>query len=38
MNESQHAAYKEYYTPATARIVAKHYARDIEKFGYRFGQ
>jgi hypothetical protein len=37
-NASQHAAYTDYYTPATAEIVAKRYARDIEQFGYRFGQ
>jgi hypothetical protein len=38
MNASQHAAYTEYYTPAMAKIIARHYARDIEEFGYRFGQ
>jgi hypothetical protein len=38
MNASQHAAYTEYYTPAMAKIVAQHYARDIEEFDYRFGQ
>jgi Sulfotransferase family len=37
-NASQHAAYTEYYTPATADIVAKRYARDIAQFGYRFGE
>jgi hypothetical protein len=37
-NASRHAAYTEYYTPTTAEIVAKRYARDIERFGYRFGQ
>lgn len=36
-NASEHAAYSEYYTPATAAIVARRYARDIEQFGYRFG-
>ena len=38
MNASQHVAYTEYYTPAMAETVARHYARGIEKFGYRFGQ
>ena len=38
INDSRHAAYTEYYTPALVEIVAGHYARDIEKFGYRFGQ
>jgi hypothetical protein len=37
-NTSRHAAYTEYYTPAMAEIVAKRYARDIERFGYRFGR
>jgi chondroitin 4-sulfotransferase 11 len=38
INDSRHAAYTEYYTPAMAETVARHYARDIETFGYRFGQ
>jgi Sulfotransferase family len=38
VNASHHAAYTEYYTPAMAVTVARHYARDIEVFGYRFGQ
>ena len=37
-NGSEHAPYTEYYTPATIDLVARHYARDIECFGYRFGQ
>jgi chondroitin 4-sulfotransferase 11 len=37
-NVSRHAAYTDYYTPATAEIVARRYARDIAQFGYRFGQ
>jgi Sulfotransferase family len=37
-NVSRHRDYREYYTPALAEIVAGHYARDIEAFGYRFGQ
>ena len=37
-NVSQHTAYTGYYTPATAEIVARRYARDIAQFGYRFGQ
>ncbi len=36
-NFSRHTAYTEYYTPATAEIVARRYARDIAQFGYRFG-
>jgi hypothetical protein len=38
INDSRHAAYTEYYTSAMAETVAQHYAGDIEKFGYRFGQ
>jgi Sulfotransferase family len=37
-NASQHTAYTEYYTPAMVEIVTKHYMRDIERFGYRFGR
>jgi hypothetical protein len=37
-NVSRHRDYSEYYTPALAEMVARHYARDIEAFGYRFGQ
>jgi hypothetical protein len=36
-NTSQHATYTEYYSPATAEMVAKRYAQDIKQFGYRFG-
>ncbi len=28
--------YQEYYTPETAELVAKHFQRDIEMFGYTF--
>jgi chondroitin 4-sulfotransferase 11 len=38
LNASQHAAYTEYYTSAMAEAIGKLYARDIEAFGYRFGQ
>jgi Sulfotransferase family len=37
-NVSRHRDYSEYYTPALAEMVARHYERDIEAFGYRFGQ
>lgn len=30
--------YRSYYTDATAELVARHFARDIELFGYRFEQ
>ncbi|MCS4503029.1 sulfotransferase family protein [Arhodomonas aquaeolei] len=29
--------YQDYYTPETRALVARHYAEDIERFGYRFG-
>jgi chondroitin 4-sulfotransferase 11 len=38
LNASQHAAYTAYYTSAMAEAIGKLYARDIEAFGYRFGQ
>ena len=28
--------YQEYYTPATRRLIARHYAVDIDLFGYKF--
>lgn len=35
-NRSERASYREYYTPETRDIVARHFARDIERFGYVF--
>jgi Sulfotransferase family len=35
-NSSSHRDYKTYYTPATRELVAKHFQRDIELFGYEF--
>ena len=35
-NTSAHGGYREYYSDATRTIVADHFARDIERFGYRF--
>lgn len=37
INASRHAAYTDYYSPAMAERVGRLYARDIETFGYRFG-
>jgi len=36
VNTSAHRDYREYYTAATREIVARRFARDIERFGYRF--
>jgi hypothetical protein len=36
LNTSEHGGYRDYYTPATQAIVAKNFARDIERFGYIF--
>jgi len=36
VNTSVHRDYRLYYTPATRDLVAKHFRRDIELFGYEF--
>lgn len=36
LRRTEHAAYREYYTPATRDAVARHFARDIDRFGYSF--
>ncbi len=38
INVSRHSPYADYYTPAMAEEVGRRYARDIERFGYRFGE
>lgn len=37
INRSRHEPYTTYYTPDLAALVAARYARDLEYFGYRFG-
>jgi hypothetical protein len=36
VNTSSHLQYRQMYTASTRDLVARRFARDIEKFGYDF--
>ena len=37
VNQSKHKNYTKYYNNDTRKMIAEHYAEDIEYFGYDFG-